>query len=268
MTQSTEISGVASADGEFFLDAEAFFARNCPNALTYDDVSLATQFSDVLPRLTQTQVNLTDSLKLQIPIVSADMDTVTESKMAIAMALNGGLGLIHYNMSEKAQRKEVTRVKNHIHGFISEPVTVNADWYISDILELIEAKRFKFSTFPVVDDQDRLMGLIPGRVVKHRYREKSVREAMFKRDQVYALYEEDIGNDPIGAADSFFNEHMGIHKLLVVDKQERLKGLFTLSDIERINEEANALLKPARDDKFRLVCGAAISAKRKPDGSR
>ncbi|MEM7673984.1 MAG: IMP dehydrogenase, partial [Verrucomicrobiota bacterium] len=247
MTRSTEISGVASADEEFFLDADAFFSRNRPFALTFDDISLATRYSEVLPRLTQTHVKLSDSLKLQIPIVSADMDTVTESKMAIAMALNGGLGLIHYNMSEKAQRKEVTRVKNHIHGFISEPVTVNADWYISDILELIEKKRFKFSTFPVVDNDGRLMGLIPGRVVKHRYREKSVKEAMFKREQVFALSEDELGTDPIGTADRFFTEHLGIHKLLVVDSQERLKGLFTLSDIERINEEATALLKPARD---------------------
>lgn len=267
MTQSTEISGVASADEEFFLDADAFFARNRPFALTYDDISLATCYSEVLPRLTQTHVRLGESLKLQIPIVSADMDTVTESKMAIAMALNGGLGLIHYNMSEKAQRKEVTRVKNHIHGFISEPVTVNADWYISDILEMIEKKNFKFSTFPVVDDDGRLMGLIPGRVVKHRYREKSVKEAMFKREQVFALSEAELGTDPIGTADRFFTEHLGIHKLLVVDNQERLKGLFTLSDIERINEEATALLKPARDEQFRLLCGAAISAKRLPDGS-
>ena len=267
MNEPTEISGVASADEDFFLDADAFFARNSPFALTYDDVSLATLYSEVLPRLTQTHVQLTDSLKLQIPIVSADMDTVTESKMAINMALNGGLGLIHYNMTEKAQRKEVTRVKNHIHGFISEPVTVNADWRISDILDLIEKKRYKFSTFPVVDDAGRLMGLIPGRVVKARYHEHSVRDAMFKRDQVFALYEEDLGNDSIGAADRFFNEHMGIHKLLVVDREERLKGLFTLSDIERINEEATAMLKPSRDDQFRLICGAAISAKRFPDGS-
>ena len=91
-------STTASVDADFYLQADAFFRANLPTALTFDDVSLATLFSDILPKDADTSTQLSDAVRLQIPIVSADMDTVTESQMAISMALNGGLGLIHYNM--------------------------------------------------------------------------------------------------------------------------------------------------------------------------
>src|ERR1700745_3111212 len=111
-------------DAEFYLPAEAFFRVNLPTALTFDDVSLATLYSDILPKDADTSTALSEAVRLQIPIISSDMDTVTESRMAIAMALNGGLGLIHYNMSPKDQVKEVARVKRHIHGLIQDPITV------------------------------------------------------------------------------------------------------------------------------------------------
>ena len=109
---------------DYYQSADLFFLNNLPVGMTYDDVSLATLYSDVLPRQTTLATSLSASLELQIPIISSDMDTVTESKMAIQMALNGGLGLIHYNMSDENQVREVTRVKNHIHGFIQEPIKV------------------------------------------------------------------------------------------------------------------------------------------------
>ena len=101
------------------------------------------------------------------------MDTVTESEMAIAMALCGGIGLIHYNMSNRQQVKEVTRVKHHVHGLIQNPITITADKQIGDIIELIDEKHFQFKTFPIVDDKGKLLGLLPGRVVKQRYHSKS-----------------------------------------------------------------------------------------------
>ncbi|MDP4879907.1 MAG: IMP dehydrogenase, partial [Opitutales bacterium] len=107
---------------------------------------------------------------------------------------------------------------------------------------------------------------LPGRVVKARYANRLVSEAMTPRDQVYTLTEKEITHDPIKAADQFFTQHMGIHKILVVDEEDRLCGLFTLSDIERIGLESQQTVKPARDSHFRLMCGAAISAHRKPDG--
>jgi IMP dehydrogenase len=252
---------------DYYLSAETFFGRNLPVGLTYDDISLATLYSEVLPRQTNLSTQLSSSLELQIPIISSDMDTVTESKMAIQMALNGGMGLIHYNMSDEKQIKEVARVKNHIHGFIQEPIKVGPDQKISEVLERIHDRGYGFSTFPVVDQDNKLLGLLPGRVVKPRYAERTVAEGMTARDQVYTLLEKDITQDPIKLADKFFTEHMGIHKLLVVDDQDRLRGLFTLSDIERIEAESQQSVKPARDDNFRLICGAAIAAHRKPDGS-
>ena len=252
---------------DYYLPAEAFFQRNLPVGLTYDDISLATLYSEVLPRQTNLTTRLSDRLELQIPIISADMDTVTESKMAIQMALNGGMGLIHYNMSDAKQVKEVARVKNHIHGFIQEPIKTGPDQKIAEVIELIEQRGFGFSTFPVVDERDKLLGLLPGRVVKARYADRSVSEAMTPRDQVYTLPERDIHQDPIKVADRFFTAHLGIHKLLVVDDEDRLRGLFTLSDIERIEQESQQSVKPARDNDFRLSCGAAIAAHRDEDGS-
>lgn len=252
---------------DYYLPAEAFFGSNLPVGLTYDDISLATLYSEVLPRQTSLCTRLSSTLELQIPIISSDMDTVTESKMAIQMALNGGMGLVHYNMPDEKQVKEVARVKNHIHGFIQEPIKVGPDQKISEVLERIRDRGYGFSTFPVVDQDNKLLGLLPGRVVKPRYAERTVSEGMSPRDKVYTLLEKDITKDPIQLADKFFTEHMGIHKLLVVDDEDRLRGLFTLSDIERIGAESQQSVKPARDDHFRLRCGAAIAAHRKPDGS-
>ncbi|PDH31104.1 MAG: malate dehydrogenase [Puniceicoccaceae bacterium MED-G30] len=257
----------ASRMKEFYLPANEFFPANLPTGLTYDDISLATLYSETLPSQTSLVTRLSESLELQIPILSSDMDTVTEARMAIQMALNGGLGLIHYNMSDEKQIKEVARVKNHIHGFIQEPIKVGPNQSIAEVIDYINERGFGFSTFPVVDEENKLLGLLPGRVVKPRYADRLVSEAMTPRDQVYTLDEKEIINDPIKTADRFFTEHLGIHKLLVVDAQDRLRGLFTLSDIERIEAEAQQSLKPARDDDFRLRCGAAIATHRTAEGA-
>lgn len=258
---------LAAADAEFYLPADRFFPAHAAVALTYDDVTLATLFSDVLPRDAQLDTRLADGLELRIPIVSADMDTVTESRLAIAMALNGGLGLIHYNMTERDQLSEVSRVKNHVHGLIQEPIKVQADQLIGDVLGLIEKKKFSFSTFPVVDAANRLLGLLPGHVVRPRYARRKVSEALTPRSEVRTIHERELVNDPIGRADRFFTENPGIHKLLVVDDSDRLRGLFTMSDVERITQERGARVKPARDSQFRLVCGAAVATPRLEDGS-
>ncbi|MEM9226697.1 MAG: IMP dehydrogenase, partial [Verrucomicrobiota bacterium] len=255
-----------STDTTFYKPADAFFRDNADVALTYDDITLATRYSEVLPRLTNPETALSESLQLHTPIVSADMDTVTEARMAIAMANNGGIGLIHYNMSEREQVKQVARVKNNIHGLIQDPITVMPDLHIAEVLEMMAQREFKFSTFPVVDGQGKLLGLLPGRTVKQRYSERKVIEAMQPREAVFTLKQSEIEGDPIAAADRFFDQNMGIHKLLVVDDEDRLAGLFTLSDIERITEENRDNVKPARDDLFRLVCGAAVSPPRSNDG--
>jgi IMP dehydrogenase len=263
MAASKELDGF---DSRFYKPADAFFSAYNSIGLTFDDVTLATLYSEILPRDTQLDTTLAKGLHLNIPVISSDMDTVTESRMAIAMALNGGLGIIHYNMPERQQLSEVSRVKHHVHGLIQEPITVSPDQFIGDVLGLIEQKKFGFSTFPVVNGKGKLVGLLPGHVVKPRYAKRKIAEALQPRSQVHTINQKELGKDPITRADKFFTEHLGIHKLLVVDDKDHLHGLITLNDVERITQERRAQFKPARDARFHLVCGAAVSATRNAFG--
>ncbi len=253
-------------DSPFYQPADEFFPANQNIGLTFDDITLATLYSEILPRDTQLETVLAENLRLNLPLISSDMDTVTESRMAIAMALNGGLGLIHYNLPERQQLSEVSRVKNHVHGLIQEPIKVSPDDFIGDVLAVIEQKKFGFSTFPVVDEKGKLVGLLPGHVVKPRYARRKISEALTPRAQVHTINRKELGKDPIARADKFFTEHLGIHKLLVVDDKDKLCGLITLSDVERITQERLAQFKPNRDGSFHLICGAAVSATRNAFG--
>src|SRR5271156_5794824 len=197
-----------AVDDAFYQAADSFFPAQQGVALTYDDVTLATQYSEILPRDAGLETTLADRLHLQIPIISADMDTVTESRMAIAMALNGGLGLIHYNMPERQQLSEVTRVKYHVHGLIQDPVKVLPDQFIGDVLKMIEERKFAFGTFPVVEESGKLVGLLSGHVVKPRYAKRKVADALTPRSQVHTIEQKELGKDPIARADKFFTEHL------------------------------------------------------------
>lgn len=258
---------MAALDALFYKNADEFFPSVASTALTYDDVTLATLYSDVIPRDTMLDTLLHERLQLHLPILSADMDTVTEAPMAIAMARAGGLGLIHCNMSERQQLSEVSRVKNNVHGLIHDPIKVQPTMCIGDVLAIIDDRQFGFSTFPVVDEKNVLLGLLPGHTVRPRYAARMVADAMLPRAQVETVHESELGNDPIAVADRFFTTHMGIHKLLVVGDGDALRGLFTLSDIERILHERGSQFKPARDSQFRLLCGASLVGMRKADGS-
>jgi len=253
-------------DAQFYQSADPFFSAHNSVGLTFDDLTLATLYSEVLPRDTQLDTQLADSLRLNIPVISADMDTVTESRMATAMALNGGLGLIHYNMPERQQLSEVSRVKYHVPGMIPDPIKFAPDQLVGDVLKLLEERKFGFSTFPVVDEKGKLVGLLSGHVVKPRYASRKIADAMTPREQVQTINKKELGKDPIARADKFFTERPGIHKLLVVDDEDNLRGLFTMNDVERIQQERKAQFKPARDAQFRLVCGAAVSATRNAFG--
>jgi len=147
-----------------------------------------------------------------------------------------------------------------------EPIKVSPEQFIGDVLKIIEERKFSFSTFPVVDATGKLLGLLSGHVVKPRYAKRKVAEALTPRTQVQTINKRELGKDPIARADKFFTEHLGIHKLLVVDDKDHLHGLITLSDVERIAQERNAQFKPARDTNFRLICGAAVSATRNAFG--
>jgi len=256
---------LSKLDEQFYQTADQFFPAQ-HIGLTFDDITLATLYSEVLPKDTQLDAQLAEGLHLNIPVVSADMDTVTEARLAIAMALNGGLGLIHYNMPERQQLSEVSRVKYHVPGLIQEPIKVSPDQLIGDVIQLVEERKFGFSTFPVVDEKGTLVGLLSGHVVKARYAKRKISEAMTPRSQLHTIHKKELGKDPIARADRFFSERPGIHKLLVVDDADHLQGLFTMSDVERISQERRAQFKPARDAQFRLVCGAAVSATRNAFG--
>ncbi|MDR3228733.1 MAG: IMP dehydrogenase [Puniceicoccales bacterium] len=268
MSSQTSAANVPeNEDALFYKSAAQFFPEHAATGLTYDDVSLATRYSDVLPRQTRLDTAISERLTLSLPVLSSDMDTVTEADMSISMALNGGLGLIHCNMSEADQVRAVRKVKSHIHGMIDEPATVAPENTIAEVLEHIEEKDYKFSTFPVVDKNRRLLGLLRGSVVKERHRALTVAAAMTPLGKVSTIRAEDLGNDPIATADRIFSERVGVNKLLVVDADETLRGLFTLFDIESIAAESGAGVRPARDSQFRLRAGAAVSVVRKPDGS-
>jgi IMP dehydrogenase len=256
----------AAEDGMFYLTVDEFFRAQRGAALTYDDVSLATNFSDILPKDADLSTSLSDSLRLQVPILSSDMDTVTESRMAIAMALNGGMGLIHYNMPLRDQVKEVARVKRHIHGLIQDPITVRPDMRVGDVLELIEHRKFDFRSFPVVEEDGRLAGLLTGSAVKEVYRHRSVTEAMTPRKSLLTVNQRGVTHDPIKQAEKFFAENVGITKMLIVDDGDHLRGLITISDIEKILSEAKTRRRASRDASFRLVVGAAVSPLRTSAG--
>jgi IMP dehydrogenase len=197
-------STASSIDAEFYKPAASFFRSNLPVALTFDDVSLATLYSDVLPRETDAGTSLSDTLRLSIPIISSDMDTVTEARMAIAMALNGGLGIIHYNMAARDQVKEVARVKRHIHGLIQDPITVTPDQHLGDVLAMIDQRRFEFRTFPVVDSLGQARwDCCPAATVRDRYRAKEAWPMRWYRESdILTVHERTLQPDPIAAADS------------------------------------------------------------------
>lgn len=264
MTQESIASRCEDAD--FYLTVEEFFRAHRGAALTFDDVSLATNFSDILPKDADLATSLSDSLSLQVPIISSDMDTVTESRMAIAMALNGGLGLIHYNLPLRRQIEEVARVKHHIHGLIQDPITVRPDMRVGDVLGLIEQKKYAFRTFPVVHEDGRLAGLLTGSTVKEVYRNREISEAMTPRASLLTVNSRDIARDPINQAGEFFSKYIGFTKMLIVDDDDKLRGLITLSDIEAILSEAKSRRKASRDSSFRLVIGAAIAPMRTSGG--
>jgi IMP dehydrogenase len=239
---------IQALDDKNYLDADTFFTKNPWIALTYGDFSLATHYSEILPRDTDTTSQLTEKIQLSTPIISADMDTVTESNMAIQMALNGGLWIIHSNLSPEEQSKEVAKVKHHVHGIIRNPITISPDKLIWDILQL----KYNFSTFPVLDNSGKLLGLLWGESIKERFQNLRVQEAMIKKEKVHHILESELWEDPINTADIFFTDNRGINKLLVIDKEWNLKWLITESDVSRIKKEANSDIKPSRDDEHRL----------------
>ncbi|MCE2519336.1 MAG: IMP dehydrogenase [Alphaproteobacteria bacterium] len=221
-------------------------------ALTFDDVSLVPAFSQVLPASVATATRLTRSIELGIPLLSAAMDTVTESAMAIAMAQNGGIGIIHKNMSAAEQANEVRRVKKFESGMVVNPLTIGPEESLQTALDLMANN--DISGVPVVDGaSDRVVGILTNRDVRFASdMEQPVCELMTADDLVTVT--EDVTADE---AKRLLHRHR-IEKLLVVDRQGRLKGLITVKDIDKSATHPDA----CKDEQGRLRCGAATGAGR------
>ena len=217
--------------------------------LTFDDVLLVPAHSDVLPTETDTSTQFTRGIRLQIPLCSAAMDTVTEASLAIAIAHQGGIGVVHKNLSIERQAEEVDKVKRSESGMIVDPVTIRQDRPVREALNVME--RYHISGVPVVDEDGHLVGIITNRDLRFETRfDLPVSEVMTKQPLVSV---------PVGTtldqAKQVLQKHR-IEKLLVVDDDKRLKGLITVKDIQKAIRYPTA----AKDDLGRLRVAAAIGA--------
>jgi IMP dehydrogenase len=219
-------------------------------ALTFDDVLLVPQHSTVLPYQVDVSTQLTRRIRLNVPLVSAAMDTVTESRLAIAMAQHGGLGVIHKNLSIEEQSSEVDRVKRSESGMIVDPITLSPTRRIYEALDLM--KKYRISGVPITEDgskEGRLVGILTNRDLRF--------ETNVNRPISDVMTHEDLITVPVGttldAAREILHRHK-IEKLLVVDRDFRLKGLITVKDIQKAVKYPSA----SKDPLGRLRCGAAI----------
>ena len=215
--------------------------------LTFDDVLLQPGKSEVLPKDVKVNTYLTKKIRLNIPLLSASMDTVTESKMAIAIAREGGIGIIHKNMSIEKQALEVDRVKRSEHGIITDPFSLTRHHDVSDALELME--RYHISGVPIIEQDGKLVGIITNRDIRFEVdTTKKIDEVMTKDNLVTA--KKGISMDE---ALEIMKKHK-IEKLPIVDDDYKLVGLITIKDIEKLIEYPNS----ARDESGRLLVGAAV----------
>ena len=216
-------------------------------ALTFDDVLLVPAFSQVLPKDTSLSTQFTRRIRLNLPLVSADMDTVTEARLAIAMAQEGGIGIVHKNLTAQEQAAQVAKVKRYESGVLRDPVVITPEHTVLQVMQLSDD--LDISGFPVID-QGRVVGIVTGRDLRFETRyDVPVREIMTPRERLITV-KEGAGHEE---AKRLLNKHK-LERLLIIDDQDRLKGLITVKDITKQTSFPNA----ARDDNGRLCVGAAV----------
>lgn len=221
-------------------------SRIVKEGLTFDDVLLIPQASDVLPSDVDLRTKLSDKIKLNLPLISAAMDTVTESRMAIAMAREGGLGIIHKNMSIEEQAAHVDRVKRSEHGVITDPFFLEPDNLVKDALKLME--KYRISGVPITKE-GKLVGILTNRDLRFESNyDQPISNVMTKKGLVTAPE-----GTSLEQAQKILGKHR-IEKLPIVDKDGYLKGLITIKDIEKSIQYPNS----ARDENGRLLAGAAV----------
>lgn len=215
-------------------------------AYTFDDVLLVPNKSEVLPKDVTLKTKLTKKIKLNVPVMSAGMDTVTESKMAIAIAREGGIGIIHKNMSIERQAIEVDRVKRQENGVITDPFHLSPENTVEEALNLMA--KYRISGIPVTEE-GKLIGIITNRDIAFETNyNQPIKNIMTKEDLITAPE-----NTTVEEAKEILKKHK-IEKLPLVDKDNNLKGLITIKDIEKVKQFPNA----AKDERGRLLCGAAV----------
>jgi IMP dehydrogenase len=236
------------------LEEPASLALGLRTALTFDDVLLIPRHSTVVPAQVDVSTRLTRNIALNVPLLSAAMDTVTESEMAIAMAQHGGLGVIHKNLSIEEQASEVDRVKRSESGMIVNPITLSPTHRISEALSLMS--KYRISGVPITEDgskEGRLVGILTNRDLRFETNiERSVRDIMTKENLITV---------PVGTTLNEAREILHqkkVEKLLVVDRDFRLKGLITVKDIQKAIKYPHA----CKDSLGRLRCGAAVGIAR------
>ena len=219
-------------------------------ALTFDDVLLVPAHSTVLPNTANLSTKLTKEITLNIPMLSAAMDTVTETKLAISLAQEGGIGFIHKNMTIERQANRVRKVKKFESGIVSEPVTVSPDLTLAVLAEMV--KKNGFAGYPVVDGENNLIGIITGRDTRFvKDLSKTVSQVMTKKERLVTV-KEGATRDEILA---LMHEHR-VEKVLVVDDAFKLKGMITVKDFQKAEQKPNA----CKDEFGRLRVGAAVGA--------
>jgi IMP dehydrogenase len=219
-----------------------------PEALTFDDVLLLPAHSDIVPALVNTQTQLTRNIRLNVPVISAAMDTVTESHMAIALAQQGGIGIIHRNLTIEQQANEVDKVKRSESGMIVDPVTMSPDDKVSDALEIM--RKYKISGVPITKNK-KLVGILTNRDLRFESRFDIPISKVMTKDNLITVA---VGTT-LEDAEHILHKHR-VEKLLVVDDQYNLKGLITVKDIQKKLKYPNA----AKDEQGRLRASAAIGA--------
>lgn len=219
-------------------------------ALTFDDVLLVPQYSEVLPRAVDISTQVTTDLKINIPILSAAMDTVTEYGLAIAMAREGGLGFIHKNMPIAAQAEQVRMVKRSESGMIIDPVVLQEDALVGDAHEIM--KKFKIGGIPIVDGQNKLTGILTNRDLRFETEMKKPISLIMTKENLITAPE---GTDLVQAKEIL--QKYKIEKLPVVNNNNELVGLITYKDIMKREDYPNS----AKDSRSRLVVGAAVGVK-------
>ncbi len=221
--------------------------RILDEALTFDDVLLVPAYSEVLPREVELSTQLTRRIRLNLPIMSAAMDTVTEARLAIAIAQEGGIGIVHKSMSIENQAREVSRVKKYESGVISDPITVSPDATVREVIELTKARGI--SGVPVVVDKE-LVGIVTSRDLRFETRfDEPVAKVMTPKERLVTVRENAPREEVLG----LLHRHR-IEKVLVIDDQHQLKGMITVKDIQKATERPRA----CKDEGGRLRVGAAV----------